>query len=231
MVNLGDYIGHLLSEVTIARVKADLEAVRMAELYSSEPLLRNFPVPRVRFSNIEMSVPMRIADVKELMKDETVSKIDTPTLIRLSENIIAKELKSKNITLTQRENQVIKRRLKAKSDDIKNIRERGVSMDNISKNLSGEIFSSLTDLSSVKSKLTEKEITDLNRGIERKIKEELINLRHKPARIKILPLTNEVKEVEKPENLVIMKITLNEDALEISSIEDEEGKRDILVPE
>lgn len=231
MVNLGDYIGHLLSEVTIARVKADLEAVRIAELYSSEPLLRSFPIPRVRFSNVEMSVPMKVSDVKGLMEASPPKKIDTPTLVKIAEHVIVKKLKEKNINLTTRENQLLKRKIKAKSDDIKAARERGISMTTISKNISGEILNSIKDMNSVKSVLKVSELRGLGKNVELKLNEELFNLRQQPARIKISPLTSEIHNIDKPESMVTMKITLMEDAFELTTIEDEDGEREILVPE
>ena len=60
MTNLGDYLGQLMSEVVIARVHADLESVRVAELYASHPLLRHMPIPRVRLPEIQMEVPVVI---------------------------------------------------------------------------------------------------------------------------------------------------------------------------
>ena len=65
MVSLGDYIGLLLSELTTARVQADIESVRMAELYSTNKILRNFAVPRVRFQNVEITTPVVIDKTDE----------------------------------------------------------------------------------------------------------------------------------------------------------------------
>lgn len=65
MPYLGDYIGHLLSEITMARVQADLEAVRLAEMYASHPLLRHMPVPHFRLPTLTLNVPVVIKDMEE----------------------------------------------------------------------------------------------------------------------------------------------------------------------
>jgi hypothetical protein len=61
MVKLGDLVGALLADAAQARVHADLEAVRIAEAYSANELLRNLPVPRFRLPDITVDLPVLIA--------------------------------------------------------------------------------------------------------------------------------------------------------------------------
>jgi len=63
MPKLGEFIGALLSDVVQARVRADLEAIRVAEVYSSHELLRHLPVPRFRLPDITVDVPVLVAAV------------------------------------------------------------------------------------------------------------------------------------------------------------------------
>ena len=65
MPNLGDYIGHLLSEITTARVQADLESVRIADLYASHPLLKHMAVPRFRLPNVTIDAPVAVTQMEE----------------------------------------------------------------------------------------------------------------------------------------------------------------------
>jgi hypothetical protein len=58
MPYLGEYIGQLLAEITMARMQADFEAVRIAELYAAHPLLRYMPVPHFRVPNIDVDAPV-----------------------------------------------------------------------------------------------------------------------------------------------------------------------------
>ena len=64
MPYLGDYLGHLISEVTMARMQADVEAVRIAELYASHPLLRTMPVPRFRLPEVQVDIPVVINELE-----------------------------------------------------------------------------------------------------------------------------------------------------------------------
>lgn len=65
MTDLSDFLGHILQEVTRARVFADQEAVRVAKRYAADPdgLLKHFAVPRVRLPNIEITAPLVVSSV------------------------------------------------------------------------------------------------------------------------------------------------------------------------
>jgi hypothetical protein len=65
MPYLGDYIGHLLSEITTARVQADLESVRIADLYASHPLLKHMAVPRFRLPDVTIDAPVVVTQMDE----------------------------------------------------------------------------------------------------------------------------------------------------------------------
>jgi len=68
---LGDYLGHLLGEVTIARMQADLETMRVAELYASHPLLKHMPVPHFRAPQIDMDIPVVIHGVENSLPEHS----------------------------------------------------------------------------------------------------------------------------------------------------------------
>ena len=65
MPYLGDYLGQLLSEIAIARMQADLETVRLAELYAAHPLLRTLPVPHLRLPEVALEIPVLIEASEE----------------------------------------------------------------------------------------------------------------------------------------------------------------------
>ncbi len=74
MAELSEFLGHILEEITRARVSADVEAVRIAKKYASDPdgLLQCFPVPRMRLPNIEITAPMIVS----ILPDGYVEKTD-----------------------------------------------------------------------------------------------------------------------------------------------------------
>lgn len=74
MPKLGDFLGDLLTEVTMARVQADLESVRVAELYANHPLLKHMPVPRFRLPAVHFDLPVLIRG--EEGGDENALRLD-----------------------------------------------------------------------------------------------------------------------------------------------------------
>lgn len=60
MPKLGEFIGTLLSDAAQARVQADLETLKLAEVYSAHELLRHLPVPRFRLPDISVEFPVLV---------------------------------------------------------------------------------------------------------------------------------------------------------------------------
>jgi hypothetical protein len=101
MPKLGDYIGHLLSEITIARMQADIEAIRVAELYADHPLLRNMPVPRFRMPDVEIDVPVVVKDMEEPAPGESPSGTPPIDAVRKTfDKVLASQLTKERITLS-----------------------------------------------------------------------------------------------------------------------------------
>ncbi len=115
MPYLGDYVGQLLSEVTIARMQADIEAVRVAELYAGHPLLRNMPVPHFRLPNVEVDVPVVVKQMEEQPAGELPR--GTPILADMRkafDKVLAKKLSEELIRLRPQHKKKLESALKEK---------------------------------------------------------------------------------------------------------------------
>jgi len=66
MPTLNEYLGGLFSSITDARVMADVQTVQVAEQYAKHDLLKHFAVPRMRISDIELTIPVAIEGLSEL---------------------------------------------------------------------------------------------------------------------------------------------------------------------
>lgn len=60
MPTLKEYLGGLFDSLSQARVAADLHTLSIAEQYAQHELLRHFAVPRMRFSDVVLDVPVAI---------------------------------------------------------------------------------------------------------------------------------------------------------------------------
>jgi len=70
MPYLGDFLGHLLSEITIGRSQADAETIRLANIYSRDPVLKHFAVPRFRLPTLTLRVPVAVTSMAEPTQGE-----------------------------------------------------------------------------------------------------------------------------------------------------------------
>lgn len=208
MAELSDFLGHILEEVTRARVLADAEAVRIAKRYASDPdgLLRYFPVPRVRLPNVEITAPMIVSIVPE----GHVEKTD-PDL--LSGTIAADLLKI-----------LIRRKIKITTTEIANVIKADPSLSK------GYLSQSSADTLSVqigdriktpasRAKTSEEIHADVVSLIRQQIVQTLQTLPLSPVGIGIDARTSAVKEFSAPAgqgaNVLYVKMSISEDALEI----------------
>lgn len=64
MITLNEYLGTLVSDLSRARVLADLESAKIAEAYASNDLLRYFPVPCMKFDTVELTIPVAVDKIE-----------------------------------------------------------------------------------------------------------------------------------------------------------------------
>ncbi|MEA3033593.1 MAG: hypothetical protein QOH86_1609 [Sphingomonadales bacterium] len=64
MPTLDEYLGGIFASLTRARMIADSQAVTAAETYARHDLLRHFAVPHLRFSEVELTIPVAIESVQ-----------------------------------------------------------------------------------------------------------------------------------------------------------------------
>jgi hypothetical protein len=233
MVNLGDYLGHLLSEVTKARMQADMETLRIAEFYASDPLLKHFPVPRMRLPNLELNVPVIISETPG-DDDKSTSVIDSKTIVSETKRITEKELSEVlNLKLNRTDTATLNKALSNKAITIDNLLKTRATKETIAEEMADEIIKTSKKINSFKSRdINEKKVGILRANIKNKLHVALINLEKEPDRIKVIPQTSKIKEIGNIENVVTLKLSVVEDSVEWSVIDKGDDKtKKILVPE
>jgi len=208
MPEFSDFLGHILEEITRARIQADLEAVRTAKMYASDEtgLLKNFPIPRMRLPNIEISAPVIITDVPDGFVEKTDSNLLSATVANdLHEMLSQQQI---NIDIAQ----VIET---IKADEFLSkghINE--ASAETLSKNVGNQIKQ---DIQSKSSADTHKRAVSL---IHEQLTKTFAALPRKPVGISINAKTSAIKEINQapgqPASVVYFKLSITEDALEIN---------------
>ena len=101
MSELSETLGHLLCEITRARMAADRESVRIARQYAEddEGLLRHFPVPRMRMPQLELTLPVVVSHIPE----GYVTKVAPDMLIAALSANLKEALKAQSIHVSTTE--------------------------------------------------------------------------------------------------------------------------------
>jgi len=90
MPRLGEFIGAMLADAAQARVRADIEAIKLAEMYSSHELLRHLPVPRFRLPDISIEFPVVVQGVRDEAADpHGVRAFDEPPRDEVEKALVA----------------------------------------------------------------------------------------------------------------------------------------------
>jgi hypothetical protein len=220
MPQLGDYIGMLLSEVTIARMQADIETVRLSELYSSHPLLKNFPIPRFRLPNIEMDIPVVIKKMEESSTGELPRGTPTlPELRKSYDELLINTLKEREITLKPEMLSKLKVELDKKMSLLSKPREICFDVKRIADEFTNSTFEILSEFGISKDLLSSK----LESNIRESVQLEFLNLRKPVNRLNVLINTSEIKEAGPNDIITQIHLKITEEAYELTSIESSEG--------
>lgn len=229
MPYLGDYIGHLLSEITIARVQADLEAVRLAEMYASHPLLRHIPVPHFRLPTLNLDIPVVIKEMEEAKPgDSPRGDVPLPALRNRFTELLNLQLERSGLGLLDLELSALNQAL----DELTStpIRPPYVSVSIIS--LGDELVQTAkTAVGNSERRYEPAAVEKFAVELKSLVIKEFSNLRTAPPRLSVLVTTAELRESGPQELFAQLRLSISEDAFEWSVVESQGKTRTRLVPE
>lgn len=233
MINLGDYLGQLLAELTIARSHADLEAVRVAELYANHELLKHFPIPRIRIKDIDLDIPLIIVNTE-----------DSPPLGSPRGGLPPEELRDRFLKVLEGQlernslkiDDKVREELLTSIEDITHRLVRPVFVQ-ADTNLAADRFVAVVKKLLLKHKLLEfspKEANSFVESLRRSVRTDFINARLDIPRVVVGATSAEIREAP-VEAIVHISLRISEEGLEwtqISSKGDDDSDENFrLVPE
>jgi hypothetical protein len=227
MPYLGDYLGHLLSEVAIARAQADLEALRIAELYASHPLLRHLPVPHFRLPTVTLDVPVAIKEMEESKKGGTArGQVDLRAMRQGIGRVVARALSRAGISLDQ----PTKKTLDAALDRVSESRAEPTEVAIGVKRL-GEEFAATAGAVLREAGAEEERVRTFIDRVRLEALVEFLNLRTPPPRLNVLVTTAELRDAGPLDLMARFRLSLSEEALEWTVVELGGNPVDRLIPE
>lgn len=224
--SLADFIGQLTSAITRARLQADLEAVRVAEIYASHPHLRHFPVPRFRLPDVEITAPVVITEVEgPNLAGVAADKLKREDIESVTEAELGRFLKRKNINLGDDQRSSIIERARRRISEIDRTDEVAADVGSMSRAISRSLMADLIDI------VGEDKLKDWRRELEMSLRVGLLNKRPNPPSVKVLAETAQLKAASAEGLLVNLKLKISEDGMEWTMIDRDGEVSEQLIPE
>ena len=221
MPKLGEFIGALLSDVVQARVRADLEAVRVAEAYSGHELLKHLPVPRFRLPDITVDVPVLVTAVGGVSAEAGGRSFGQPTSAEITKAVRA-GLSGSGIRLPRPESTKV---VAAAIERATVLFETGPQLLLSPRKVSGELAASV--VSAVRDTPTRDIADERLMALETATRESLgallaSKLVESPS-LQVMVTAGEIKAHADSDSLVRVRLTISEDAYEVVPRDDGPG--------
>ena len=242
MVTLKQYLGSIITSIKQGRMLADIESASIAHLYAENPLLRAFPIPRFRASEVELRIPVAIDHLEEVMEDD-YQPFNKEEFMKLTFEEINR------ITQTEGHEEAfanaIKKNIEIQVDLLEKSLQEGSSKERMLKlyttSVSGQYISilSMQDEKKIERliKLLEIDRENLQEGLAEKLKARLSSAIKEPNMVpdlydcRVIVETAKLKEI-RSDVLVNIKMTLYEEGMEWQIMQDEDGNKvSKLLPE
>ena len=232
MPNLGDFLGHMMSEITIARMHADLESLRIAELYANHELLRNMPVPRFRLPDVSLDVPVVINEMDDTTPGKpTRGGVDFETIRKSFDKSLALVIKNKRIRLKPEQRKNLNQVIDKAIESIEQPLEVDVDTNRIADLLSRVATKSLTEILAPRDKAGTKRIKDFSKELKAGVRIALIKTRTPPPRLSVLVTTSEIREAGPDEVITHLRLKISEESMEWTTIDTDGEMKERLIPE
>ena len=231
MTYLGDYLGQLLSEVSIARMQGDIETLRLAELYAAHPLLRTMPIPHFRIPDIDVEIPVLVKTSEEPRVGESPrGGVKLAEMRRTFDKILTSSLAGADITLSPADNKTLRTAL-----------DQRLAVHGLPVEVAVDVMRVADDLTStavrVISELKARTGTEVPLSppvviaLSEAVRLEFLKLRTAPPRLTVLVTSAELRESGTAENVTRLRLKVSEQGVEWKTIESQGTTRDRLVPE
>ena len=226
MPALSDYVGALLAEITNARVQADLESARIAQLYASHPLLQHFAVPRMRLPNVTLELPVAVEKIDQPTKTPPASEF--ATLRQKIDGIIEQELRRLNLQLTA---SLRKRLTDTLSRLLKDLQAASSLSASAVLNASDQAISATMDVIMSVSKDRPTPDPSTEPSLRRQLAAEFLRLQPPPSQVQVSVVTAQLKDIAPPQILTRIHLAISEEGVEWTQTNPSDPASKTLVPE
>lgn len=228
---LGDYVGRLVAELTQARVEADLESVRIAEMYAAHPLLKSMAVPRFRLPTVTLDVPVVVRNVEEKGPDGAVlGTYDMPVLRKAFDKRLAEVVKRAGIRLSAERKAQVAQALDETTRRLAQPRAVAVSVLEIADALVETGLREVVASDRDRRDTHTAKVEEAREPFRAEVRREFLDLRRRPPRLEVGVTGAELREAD-PRHIVRLQLSVSEQAFEWAVTESAGRPVERLVPE
>ncbi len=209
MPALGDYLGALLAEITNARLQADLESARIAQLYASHPLLQHMPVPRFRLPNVVLNLPVAVEKIDQ--PSITPPPAELLALRQKIDGIIDQELNQRKLRLPPSVQERLTKNLNDLFDRLKT--SAGISASDAVK-ASGDALTAAVEAIRAASEGHATVDPTIESSLRHQFDAEFLKLQPPPPRVQVVVVTAQLKDIASPLTLTRIQLTISEEGVE-----------------
>jgi len=223
MPSLGDFLGQMMAEVTKARVQADLETARTAELYASHPLLQHMSVPRFRLPNVALDVPLAIETVDRPAAGPPTA--DQLAALRASvESVIENQLKQRTLQLRPTTRNQLTTTLNGVFDKLTPGQLLAFDAVANARDIAATIEQAFRSDGAV--------VDDaLDSALRQALEAEFLKLQTPPAAVQVMVVTTQLRDISPPQTLTRMQLTITEQGVEWTQTNPSDPTSRTLTPE
>jgi hypothetical protein len=227
MPKLGEFIGALLSDAVQARVRADLEAVKIAEVYSGHELLKHLSVPRFRLPDITVDVPVLVSSVEGPADAAGGRSFGQPTRGELTK-VVRAGLKRSGLRIARADSDKV---AAAVVDRAEELFESGPQTLLSPTTVSRELATTAVDAvrTALRRDAPAERIQALQSATRTSLAALLSTKLVESPHLQVLVTSGEIKAHGDNESVVRMRLTITEDAVEV--IDRDDGQGFFLTPE
>lgn len=221
MPRLGEVIGALLSDAVQARVRADLEAVKIAEAYSRDELLRHLPVPRFRLPEMTVDLPFLVSAVEGISDERGGRLLSEPTAAEITK-AVDEGLSGSDIRLPRAE---VAKVSKAVAQRAKELFGAGSPLLLSPAQGTGEltVVAVAAVTASMRGEATPEQLQSLETAMRASLTALMVTKLVISPSLQVIVTSSEIKEHANPESIVRVRLTITEDAYEVIPRDDGQG--------
>uniref|UniRef100_C6E1E1 Uncharacterized protein n=1 Tax=Geobacter sp. (strain M21) TaxID=443144 RepID=C6E1E1_GEOSM len=217
MPKRGEFVGALLADAVQARVRADLEALKIAEAYSGHELLKHLPVPRFRLPDITVDFPVLVSGMGEEPQGGGSGGLFAPPKKTEVTKVVRKALLDAKIQLNYAERGKV---YAAAHLQVNKLFKAGPQMLLSSQKVSGQVAAMAANaVVRVMNARGEKpeNLPQMTSAVSDSLKMLLITKLTESPHLKVNVGSGEIKTHGDSESLMHVRLTISEDAYEVVS--------------